>query len=152
MRYVSLAVFLISGVCQAQTPQPPVTADELQYLRFVLLNVGSVEHSPDAVQTFQDAVVKQFRLSAQEAAALRAAGQSLNGLLARHRQMTRPIAERKGGPSQADRALLANLGAECEQLIANLANQLLNTVGPAAAARLRAPGRAMAKSPGRPVK
>jgi hypothetical protein len=118
----------------------------------VLLNVGSVDHSPDAVKTFEDAVVKQFRLNAQETAALRAAGQSLNGLLTRHRQITRPIAERKGGPTQADRALLVNLGVEREQLIANLANQLLNTVGPAAAGRLRAPGRAMAKSPGRPVK
>lgn len=45
--------------------------------------------------------------------------------------------------------LLANLGAEREQLITNLANHLLNTVSPAAAARLRAPGRAMANANGR---
>jgi hypothetical protein len=144
MRYIVLTALLSAGVCLAQTSQRPATTDELQYLRFMLLNVASLDHSPDAVKSYEDSLVQQFGLSSKDSAAIHAAGQTLKPLLAQLRQSSRGVVAGKSALSPADSAALANLNAQREQTIANLANQILNSVSPAAADRLRAPGRIVA--------
>ena len=141
MRSIGLFVLLITAVCRGQAPSNP---DELQHLRFILLNVASLDHSPEAVQAFENQLVKQFGLSRQESAAIHAAGQSLKPQLARNRQLARATVGGKNGLSQADVTALHNLDAQREQTISNLTTQILNSVRPATAARLRAAGNILA--------
>ena len=86
MRRLRLAALLVSSVCFAQTSQPPATADEVKYLRFLLLNVASINHSQAAVKAFEDLLVKQFGLNAQESATIHAHGQTLNQTLGQNRR------------------------------------------------------------------
>ncbi len=146
MRYICPAVLLISSVCFAQTSQPPATPDEMQYLRFLLLNVASLDHSPDAVKAFEDSLVKQFGLNAQESQAIHSTGQTLRPVLAQLRQSSRAIVTGKALLAPADLAALADLDVQREQRIGILANQILNSVSAQTAARLRAPGHRLANA------
>ena len=149
MRHTSLAALLLSSVCLAQTSQPPATPDEVQYLRFMLLNVASLDHGPDAIKAYEDSLVKLHGLNAQESAAIHSAGQSLHGLLAQLRQSTRAIVANKTLLSGADKAALDNLDAQREKAIVDRANQILNSVRGETATRLRAPGHILANAVGK---
>jgi hypothetical protein len=152
MSYLALAVLLISAVCSgqtaqtAQTAQPPATAAELKFLRFLLLNVGSLDHSPDAIASYENSLVKQFGLSAQESTAIHSAGQTLNTALAQLRQSTQALVAGKTVLSPTDIATLQSLNAQREQTIESLANQILNSVSAITAARLRTPGHILANA------
>jgi len=141
MRHVGLTILLISSVCSGQTSQRPVAPNEIRYLRFMLLNVASLDHGPEAIKSFEDALVKQFGLSRQESDVIHSAGQSLKPVLAQLRQSSRALVAGKAVLSPADAAALASLNEQREQIIVNLANQILNSVSPGAATRLRVPGR-----------
>jgi len=54
-----VVLLLAAGACLAQAPQPPATVDEMQYLRFLLMNIASLDHSPEAIQRFEDGIGKQ---------------------------------------------------------------------------------------------
>ena len=54
MRHVGLTILLISSVCSGQTSQRPVAPNEIRYLRFMLLNVVSLDHGPEAIKSFED--------------------------------------------------------------------------------------------------
>jgi hypothetical protein len=142
MRNIVLTVLL--GVSGCLAAQPPATPAEIQYLRFVLLNVASLDHSPDAIKSYEDSLVKQFGLDSKDSAAIHAAGQTLRPLLAQLRQAARSIVAGKSVHSPADSTALANLDAQREQKIMELANQILNSVSPAVADRLRVPGHILA--------
>jgi hypothetical protein len=146
MRYLSLALLLISNVCFAQTSQPPATPEEIKYLRFILLNVASLDHSPDAIKAFEDSLVKQFGLVSLDSAAIHSAGLALNSLLAQNRQSLRTIVAGRTVLSPADLAALADLDAQREKTIATLANQILNSVSPVVAVRLRTAGHILANA------
>ncbi|MGA3187628.1 MAG: hypothetical protein ABSF22_11030 [Bryobacteraceae bacterium] len=143
MRYLGVVILLTSSVCLGQTAQPPATAAQLKYFRFMLLNVGSIDHSPDAIAAYESSLVVQFGLSAQESAAIHSAGQSLNALLTQLRQSTQALVAGKTSLTSADAATLASINTQREQTIASLANQILNSVSATTAARLRAPGNIM---------
>jgi hypothetical protein len=49
----SCALLLFCCGCYAQASQAPATADELQFFRFMLMNVGSIDHSPNAVAAYE---------------------------------------------------------------------------------------------------
>ena len=135
MRHTLFAVVLTVCACSAQTPQPPATVDEFQYLRFMLLN-----------QAYESALVKLHGLNARESAAIHAAGQTLRLELAQHRRLSQSIVANKRSLIDGDRAALAALNAEREGKIKDHANRLLNAVRPQTAARLRAPGRIVASA------
>lgn len=80
----------------------------------------------------------QFGLSPEDSAVIHSAGQNLNTVLAQLRQSTQSLVAGKAGLSQTDLATLLSLNAQREQTISKLANQILNSVSPATAARLRA--------------
>src|SRR5579862_1211336 len=90
----------------------------------MLLNVASVDHSPDSITQYEKSLIQQFGLSPQESAAIHVAGQILHGFLSQPRDLS--------------------LIPKREQLIATLANQILGSVRPETASRLRAPGRVLA--------
>jgi len=150
VRYLALAILLVSSVCSgqtaqtAQTAQPPATADELKYLRFLLLNVASLDHSPDAVAAYESALVLQFGFSTQESAVVHSAGQTMKTTLAQLRQSTQALLAGKTALSPTDIATLQSLNEQREQTIVTLANQILNSVSSLTASRLRAPGHIMA--------
>ncbi len=133
------------------TAQPPATGDEMKFLRFLLLNVASLDHSPDSVKAYEDSFVMQFGLSPQESAAIHSAGQTLHTTLAELRQSTQTLVAGKTALGPSDVTALASLNAQREQTVATLANQILNAVSATTAARLRSPGHILAKgaSPGK---
>jgi|SRR5271157_1207241 len=134
---------LLAGACFAQS-QAPVTTDELQYLRFMLMNLASQDHSATAVAAFESSLVPQHGLNAQEAAQIHSAGQTLAALLQQIRRSANDITAGKKTLSDADVAALQALSNQREQLIETLANQILNSVRPETATRLRTPGHIVA--------
>jgi hypothetical protein len=139
-----VVALLAAGACFAQAPQPPATPDEMQYLRFMMMNLASLDHRPDAIQKFEDGLVKHFGLIQQETAAIRAAANELNALLGQLRQSSRAIVPGRAGLTPADKAAFSQLAAQREQKIESLVNRVLNSVRPETAARLRAPGHLLA--------
>jgi hypothetical protein len=115
-----------------------------KFLRFLLLNIASLDHSPDAIKAYEESLVLQFGLSTQESAAIHSAGQSLNTALAELRQSTKTLVS-KPVLAPADVAELTSLNMQREQTIWTLANQILNSVSATTATRLRSPGHILAK-------
>lgn len=147
MRHLCFAILLSSAVCLAQPVGQtfqPATRDELKFLCFMLLNVASIDHSPDAIKAYETSLVLQFGLSVQESAVIHTAGQTLNPVLTQLRQATRDLLAGKTELSPADAATLANLNVQREETITNLANQILTSVSAVTATRLRAPGHILA--------
>src|SRR5947209_590703 len=99
---------LICGGCFGQS-QAPATADELQYFRFMLMNVASLDHGSNAIKMYEDSLVKQFGLNPQEAAAIHGAAQSLNGLLIQLQQSEQAIKRGKSTITAADEQQLSAL-------------------------------------------
>jgi hypothetical protein len=138
-----LAVVLFSGLCQAQpnlTSPPAVSPQELRYLRFMLINVASLDHDPKAIAAYEDSLVKLHGLSTQDSAVIHSAGQTLHTALAQNRQSANAITAFRTTLLPSDLAALAALDAQREETIATLASQILNTVSPAVALRLRTAG------------
>jgi hypothetical protein len=149
MRNWSIAVLLFSGLCFAQPAQNNVAGAsrlEMKYLRFMLLNVASIDHSPDAVAQYESSLAMQFGLSTAESAVIHSAGQTLKTHLTQTQQSMKALLAGKTSLSQKDAAALATLNAEREQMIVSLANQILSSVSTVTAARLRSPGRIMASA------
>jgi hypothetical protein len=136
---------LLCRLCAGQTTQAPVNPNELMFFRFMLMSVGSVDHSPEAAAAYEASLVKQFGLSAQELAVIHSAGQQLNVLLKQINTETRAITQGKPALSSADAAALASLTSQREQMITTLSNQILNSVSPTTATSLRAPGQMLNK-------
>ncbi len=132
--------------CYAQTAQAPTTANEVQYLGFMLMNLASLDHSPDATGMFEASLAQQFGLNSQESATIHAAGQALKPLLAQLRASSQTIVIGKTTLTASDSAALAALAAQRESQIATLSNQILNSVRPETAERLRMPGSLVANA------
>lgn len=145
-RYVFVLLTFCCG-CYAQGSKAPVTSAELQYFRFVLMNVGSIDHSPDAIQSFEALVAKQIGLNSQESAVIHSAGQTLNALLKTLRSSSQSITAGKTTLTPTDGAALAALTAQREQMIVSLTNQILNSVRSSVANTLRAQGNILATAP-----
>ena len=141
MRYFVPVMLLVSATCVGQAPAVP---SEQQYLRFVLLNIASLDHHPEAIKDFESHLVKQFGLNAHDSASIHAAGQALRPLLDQNRRSGRAIVAGKRVLSPGDVAALRDLDAQQEQRIATLASQVLSNVSPITAARLTAAGRNLA--------
>jgi hypothetical protein len=144
MRFALVSLGVIAAVCSAQIAQLPVTLDEMKYIRFVLLNVASLDNSPAAIQSYEDHLVKLHGLNAQESAVIRAAAQELKPLLTELRQSVRAISATNRDLSSVEIVALRDVEDRREQRIEDLARQILNNVRPETAARLRAPGRIVA--------
>ncbi len=132
--------------CYAQSAQPLATTDELPFFRFMLMNLASLDHHPKAIDAYEASLVKQFGLNAQESAIIHARAQTLNALLTQLRQSSQAVVNGKKNLSSADTTTLSSLSDQRDQLIATLANEILNAVRPETAARLRAPGQVVAAS------
>jgi len=137
-------LLLLFSACYAQTSQPAATADEMQFLSFMLMNVGSIDHDPKAVAAYEDLLIKQFNLTTQESAFIHAQGQLLNTALKQLRSQSQAIVSGKKNLSASDASALTALIEQRQQYIVTLANQILNAVRPETAAHLRAPGHILA--------
>jgi hypothetical protein len=143
MKCVSL-MLLVAASMYGQG-QPAATRDELEYLRFLLISVASIDHDPKAATTFENLLVRQFGLNSQESGAIHTAGLELKTLLTQSRQTARTIIPGPTGLSVANSAVLTALSSQREQRIEVLANRILNQVRPQIAERLRKPGREIAE-------
>ena len=88
MRHFVPVVLLASAICLGQAPSLP---SEQQYLRFILLDIASLDHDPNEIKAFESHLAKQFGLNAQESASIHAAGQALKPLLDQNRTAGRTI-------------------------------------------------------------
>ena len=140
------ALLLVSSACYAQTSQPPATPDEMQFLRFMLMNLGSIDHDQKAVAAYEDLLIKEFGLTTQESAYIHAQGQLLNAQLKQLRTQSQAVTSGKQNLSASDAAALTGLTNQREQTISTLANQILSTVRPETATRLRNPGHILANA------
>lgn len=138
MRNLVAVLMLAALECAAQAPFVP---SEQQYLRFILLNIASLDHDPQAIKAFENQLVKLLGLTPQESAVLHSAGESLRPLLAQNRQLGRAIAAGKVALSASDIAALRELEDRREQRIGALASQVLRDVTPRSAARIQGAGR-----------
>ncbi|MBZ5728804.1 MAG: hypothetical protein LAP87_27970 [Acidobacteriia bacterium] len=120
--------------------------NDLQYFRFMLTTIAGLDSSPDAVKMVEDSLIQHFGLNDEEFAVVRAAGQQLKPLLQQLRQSSTSIAQGKVSLSAADSAALAALDTQREARIAALSNQILNSVRPATADRLRIPGQVLSRA------
>ena len=149
MRRLCFAICTLAGVCLAQTavkavPSTPPTAPaplaQLKYIRFMLLNVASLDHDAKAIAAYEDSLVKLFGLTAAESAVIHAAGQLLHAVLAQHRQTLLATVAGKASLSAADQTAIANLEIARESEIFDLSKQITSSVRPETAGRLKAPG------------
>jgi len=131
-------------VCRGQTAQPAATPDELKFFQFMLMNLASIDHSPDAVTSYSKLLGRQFGLNDTETGILNSAAVTLRTQLQQIRSSTTNIVSRNQVLSAADRAALQALIINRNQLVQTLANQILNSVRPITATRLRMPGHIMA--------
>jgi len=139
----ALVLTLLATALFGQGTQRPVTTDELDYLRFLLLNMGNIDRDPNATKS-EYFLRKQFGLNDQEIIAIRAAGLELRTLLIQQRQTARALVPGRSGFSASDAATFRVLVAQREHRIEVLANRILNQVRPQVAERLRKPGREIA--------
>ncbi len=144
MKSVLVGAVLIAGMGYAQSSRPPVASDEMKYLRFVLLNVSSLDNSPAAIKSYEDHLVKLHGLNAEESAVIHTAGQVLKPLLAQLRESARTISAANQALPATAIAALDEIEARREQQISDLANQILSAVRPETAARLKVPGQLVA--------
>ena len=139
MRNLCLAALLFSGACFGQTAQPPATPAELKYLRFLILNVASLDHSPDAIKSYEDSLVLQFGLNPQDSVAIHSAGPNH-----KYDACPAPAVHQTlvAGKTALRRTISRRSKLQCAARAGHrtLANQILNTVTPVTAARLRPPG------------
>lgn len=140
----ALVLMLLATSLFGQGAQRPATSDELDYLRFLLLNMGSIDRDPNATKS-EYLLAKQFGLNDQETVAIRAAGLELKTLLIQQRQTARALVPGRTGFSASDAATFRALSTQREQRIEVLANRILNQVRPQVAERLRKPGREIAE-------
>jgi hypothetical protein len=92
----------------------------MRFLRFMLMNVGSIDHHPQAVAAYESWLIKQFNLNAQEPAFIHAEGQRLNALLKQLRSQSQAVLSGKKNLSASDSAALTALINQREQLITTL--------------------------------
>jgi hypothetical protein len=143
MKRVSRLIYCLTllGACgYAQAAQAPATPDELKYFRYLLMTLGSLDYRAEFVAAHENALVPQFGLNAQEAAVIHSAAQSLHSTLQEIRQSANGITAAKHALTPTELSALTALAARRDQAIATLANQILNSVRPVTAARLRAAG------------
>src|SRR6266567_8597700 len=100
MKACAFAVLCFAWYAQAQ--QVPATQDELQYFRFMLMNLASLDHGTKAINMFEASLRPQFGLNDQEAATLHAAAQALKIRLIQLRESARRVASGKTSLSAAD--------------------------------------------------
>ena len=142
---VSLLFLGLFATSAQQTQSPPMPS-ELQYFRFILINLANPEHSAEANRLFENGLVKQLGLNDQEKALIHLAGQSLISTMASLRQSAAQVTAGKTTLSPSDSAQLAALDGQLDQAILQLSTQILSRLRPLTADRLRFPGRHVAAS------
>lgn len=133
-RWGGAAVCALAVCSAAGRPHvEPATPEELQYFRYLLMTIGSPDYSRDAIDKTEGALAYQFGADAREAGVIHAAGARLRTILT----------EMRGAGAAA---AMAELDARREQAIAELTGQILESIRPETAARMRMPGRITARA------
>lgn len=143
-----LIIALGTPVGFSQSPQPPPTESELGYFRYILMSVGSPTYARDFVSSVEDAVASQANLNAQEREVVHSAGLSFRAVLEGLNRSASAIAAGKEELSSDDLDALAALRASRDAAVLEIASQILNSVRPETADRLRVPGRIVATATG----
>lgn len=109
------------------------------------MKLGSIDYPPDSIKVAEGAMVQQFGLNQQELTVFRAAAQSLRTVLQANRQVIQSITRANSPISQTDAADLAEVTSKRDNAITVLSNQILSTIRPETAQRLRATGDTVAR-------
>jgi hypothetical protein len=133
---VCLSVILVSFTWgQAQ---PAATPEQLGYLRYVLTTLANPMFDQRFIKAQEEPlIIASWELNVQEAASFRAAVQSMSVVFQDVQQRRRAIVAGKTTLSPNDQAAIVALNGQLEGTVTTLANQILNSVRPEIAARLR---------------
>ena len=71
---VCLPICFVCILCHAQVAQPTLTSNELQFFRFLLMTVGSIDYDPNAVASYEQQLPRVFGLNERETAVIHSAG------------------------------------------------------------------------------
>jgi len=143
MKHITRSFAFSVGLCivaLGQTSQPPATATELKYFRFLLMTLAEPHFNPTTIQMKERAIVHQFGLNATEATLIMSAAQQYRLILQQAQDDESQIIAGKSSLGTVDQANLASLDLKREQAVQATANQILNGVTPGTANRLRAAG------------
>ena len=146
IRKVVPLLFAVLFTIGAQQTQSFPTPSELQYFRFILINLASPEHSAETNRLFENGLVKQLGLNDQEKALIHSASQGLTSTMVSLRKSAAEVSAGKTTLSPADSSKLATLNGQLDQAVLQLGTQILNGVRPLTADRLRFQGRHAAAS------
>jgi hypothetical protein len=143
----SMVLLLVSSGCYAQTVQSSAAPTQIQYLRFILMNIASLDHAQEATDHFEALLVKQFGLTTQDSAAIHGAAMTLRSSLVQIRKSSQSVAGGSAALSSNSAATLNSFANQREQLISTLSSQVLSALAPATAARLTAAGNLVTNHP-----
>ncbi len=96
----------------------------------------------------EDAVISLYGLNTQEAASVHSAGQSFAAALVSFQNQETNLLAGKTAMTDDDRAAVASLSAQLDQVVAAMANQVLSSVRPQTAILLRRQGDVIAQFTG----
>jgi len=130
----------LCAYAQPALTQPPASNGEVAYFRFLLLGLGHLK-TTTGIHNYERLLAKQFDLNPQEVAVIDAAGVTMRALL---QQIHTSLPAIESGQTGA--VTVARLTTQREQMITTRANQILNSVRPITAARLRVPGHLVANA------
>ena len=130
------------------TPKSLTTSNDVQYFRYLLNTLGNPEHDPELVKMQEEGFIALFGLNEQEAALLRSAALVYKTAMTSFKAKSLAITSEKASLSSRDRSSLKALAAEMDRTTAVTTEQMLNSVRPEVASRLRAAGDAVARATG----
>jgi len=147
MRAILIAtVLFVSASGSIWGQAPPATPSQLGYFRYVLTTLANPMYDQQFVAKEADLIIASWALNEGEAAAFRSAVQKMHVVLEDVRKERTVIVSRRSVLTSTDRAEIDALSGRVEDGVTLLANQILNSVRPEIAARLRRAGEIVANA------
>lgn len=127
---------LAASMALAQQPnqEPP---NHVAFVRHILTSIADPSHDPAICKMNEQAVVSLYGLNEQEAPSLHSTGQSFAAAIRAFRDQEATLLAGKTTLTDSDRASVASLSSQLDQTVASFIVQLLNSLRPQTATRLR---------------
>ena len=138
---VLVCSLLVCAFCLHAYAQVPsqATADQVNYFRYLLMSLGDPDSTPSTIAAAEASVTRDFQLDKADLAVLQTAAKKFQTTVQSLRsQMDYLISHQ--GISGASGPAADTLRAQMDSTVAQIANQVLASVRPETAARLRVPG------------
>jgi len=144
IRFLTVAL-IVNCVAFGQTTQSSLTTWEAKYFRYLLRSLGNPDYSPGFRADLEGRVTADFAMTTGETAALDNAVQSYRTFLVSARQAEAAVMVGKSNLTQADGSTLQAIYLQEPATVQSLALQVLGSVRPETAARIKAAANVMSQ-------